>query len=100
METEYFIEPDPEIADLIPGYLSRRRKELARLSAALAKGDYKAIRTVSHKIHGSAGGYGCTDLVGIAGSLEQAARGADAAAVREGLGRLTDYLERVRIRNG
>ncbi|MFH2204816.1 MAG: Hpt domain-containing protein [Elusimicrobiota bacterium] len=97
MDKEYRIEADPEIADLIPGYLARRRKELPRLAAACVKGDFKAIRTVSHKIRGSAGGYGCTDLVGIAGGLEDAARAGDGDAVRGGLRALTDYLDRVRV---
>jgi hypothetical protein len=35
---------DPDLADLIPGFLENRRKDIASIMSALEQGDYETIR--------------------------------------------------------
>ena len=90
------VEIDPEIADLVPGYLANRRRELTELEALLAAADWQRIAHIGHRLKGSGGGYGFDALTTQGIALEQAAVAADAAAIRQILITLDDYLARVR----
>ena len=70
---------DPDIADLVPGYLEDRRADVVRLRAALASGERELVRRVGHQIRGSGTSYGYPDLTALGEQLElQAAAGSTA----------------------
>ena len=49
---------DPEIADLIPGYLINREQDIVAIYDALNKKDLPTVRILVHSMKGSGGGYG------------------------------------------
>jgi len=46
---------DPDLRELIPGYLQNRRKDIKAIGAALKGADLLKIRTLDHSMKGSAG---------------------------------------------
>ena len=91
------IHADPELRELIPGYLKNRFADATDMMEAFLKNDYEKVRAVSHAIKGSGGGYGFDGMTEIAGALEQAAKTHDATVVRQHLDLLIDYLTRVEV---
>lgn len=45
---------DPDLADLIPGFLESRRRDMGRIWEALARNDYETIRILGHSMEGEA----------------------------------------------
>ena len=89
------VEIDPELADIVPGYLEGRRNELAVLRAALDSSDMESLRMLGHRMKGSGGGYGFEGISEIGLHLEQAARDGDVAASTAAVDALESYLQRV-----
>lgn len=88
---------DPDLSDLVPGYLENRRKDIDAMTAALESGDFETIRVLGHGMKGSGGGYGFDTITEIGRSLERAAKNADAAGIGEQVALLCSYLDRVNI---
>ena len=89
------VEIDPEIADLVPGYLANRRADLPLLRDALAAADFETLATLGHRMKGSGGAYGFKQITAIGGALEKAAKDADAAGVESHRAELEDLLRRL-----
>jgi HPt (histidine-containing phosphotransfer) domain-containing protein len=96
-DTPFRIVPDPDLADLVPDFISRRHADLALLTAALSAGDLATIRATGHSIKGSGGGYGFDGLTEIGARLESSGAAGDADAAAEALHDLADYLENVEV---
>jgi signal transduction histidine kinase/AmiR/NasT family two-component response regulator len=92
------VQMDPELADVTPGYLEKRRGDLTVYRQAAADGDFETIREHAHKMKGTGTGYGFPRLTVLGSALEQAARQKDPEAVGKNLNELATYLERVRLR--
>jgi HPt (histidine-containing phosphotransfer) domain-containing protein len=88
---------DPDLRELIPGYLENRRKELPRLREALAQNDFPAIQRLAHRMKGEGGGYGFDAISAIGLGLERAANERDTSAIHSGLEELGSYLDRVQV---
>jgi HPt (histidine-containing phosphotransfer) domain-containing protein len=74
---------------------SLRDAEL-QLSEACLRGDFSALRTGAHRLLGQSRMIGCTSLTEAATRLEAAAQTGDAAACREGLGRVREKIQSVK----
>ncbi len=86
---------DAEIADLIPGFLENRRKDVETLQHALAQGDYETMRTLGHSMKGAGGSYGFDAITDIGSSLEQAAKEGNSEEIQRLVNELSIYLKRV-----
>ena len=86
---------DPDLEDLIPGFLNNRRNDVVQIRASLLTGDYTKIRLLGHSMKGAGGGYGFDPITDYGGEIEQAALKQDAATVEVFVSRLEDYLARV-----
>ena len=91
------VQLDPDIQDLVPGFLENRRKDVKTIQAALAKGDFSAIVVLGHTMKGDGGGYGFDTITDIGAFIETAAKQKSIERVREGLERLTEFLDRVEV---
>jgi hypothetical protein len=49
---------DPELEDIVPGFLDNRRKDLQILTACTENGQLDMIRLLGHRMKGDGGGYG------------------------------------------
>jgi HPt (histidine-containing phosphotransfer) domain-containing protein len=91
------VQLDPDIQELIPGFLENRRKDVKTIQAALAKGDFAAIIVLGHTMKGDGGGYGFDAITDIGASIETAAKQKSTERVRQGVERLAEFLERVEV---
>ena len=92
------VEVDAQLADLIPGFMDNRWRDIKTIMNALTAGDYQAIQTVAHQMKGAGGGYGF-DFISEAGcALEEAAKLGIVADIRQWVLDLSAYLTRVKVR--
>jgi HPt (histidine-containing phosphotransfer) domain-containing protein len=85
------------ILDLIPSFLSNRRREVESLRHAVIVGDFELVRRLGHRMRGVGGSYGF-DYVSILGRrIEQGGREHDVALLGELVADYEDYLSAVRI---
>ncbi len=91
------VEVDPEIKDLIPGYLARKRADVERIQSALDAGNFAAVATVAHKLKGEGGGFGLDELSEMSAALERAAKAGDGDDARRLAGRISDYINTVEV---
>jgi signal transduction histidine kinase/CheY-like chemotaxis protein len=82
---------------VVGGYLGKRRADVAKLRAALERGDYATIRTLGHQMAGTGGGYGFDPITEIGGAIEESALASDAARLRASIDDLDRYLNSVQV---
>ncbi len=91
------IRVDPDIAELIPGFLENRRKDIVAMLDAVQRGDFETVRLLGHSMKGAGGGYGFDAITEIGAALEQAAKQRNAAEIRNRVHELSRYLDRVEV---
>ena len=91
------IRADITFKHLIPGYLERRRQDVASLQVALDQGDYETIIMLAHNMRGSGSGFGFDTISELGALLEKSANQKNPKEVQEWMEELSDYLERVEV---
>ncbi len=89
------VKVDKDLEDLIPGFMQRRREDVASIRASLSAGDLDKVRITGHSMKGTGGGYGFEELSQIGSELEKAAQAGDADAISSLVVRLEEYLDKV-----
>lgn len=95
--TPIIAEVPEDFSDLVPDYLDGRRAELTTIPEALARGDFKQIRTWGHNMAGTGGGLGFEEITLIGRALEEAAVSSDSAAITASVKRLEKYLAALKV---
>ena len=95
MSEKIIVNTDPDLEDLIPGFLANRAKDVASIRALLEAGDFGGIRILGHSMKGAGGGYGFDRITELGDTIETAAVAGDAATIAEANDALDDYLSRV-----
>ena len=88
---------DPDLMDLIPGFLENRRNDVRVLQEALSQGDSECIRKLGHQMKGVGGGYGFDAITDLGRALEQAGKVRDFETAGNVIRELADYLENVEV---
>jgi HPt (histidine-containing phosphotransfer) domain-containing protein len=96
-DDKIIIKVDPDIADLIPGFLENREKDIEKMEDYLNSGNYEEIERLGHSMKGSGAGYGFDGISEIGGSIEIAGKEKDIEAIKEAIQKLRNYLDRVVI---
>src|SRR4030042_1573665 len=94
-EGKIIVRVDPDIADLIPGFLENRRKDIKTMGEAVIQGDFETIQTLGHSMKGAGGSYGFDAITDIGNSLEHAAMAKDSGGTKKSVQELAIYLARV-----
>lgn len=94
---KFVVYADPELAELIPGYLLHRKEDVRAIAAALSSGDYGLIENLGHTMKGSGGGYGFDAISEIGGKIEESAQKKKSDEIRKALKELEDYLGGVQV---
>ena len=97
MSDRVIVEVDEDLSDLIPGFLARKRAEVAAIFDAVARRDYEEISRVAHRIKGEGGSYGFDTMSEIGRSLQHVATMRDDGAVTTLARQLLSYLDHLEI---
>ena len=88
---------DPDLEELIPGYLRNRLKDVQDVQDALNSADFESIQRTGHTMKGSGGGYGFDFISAIGLALEEDAKEKNVQKIQNALQDLCDFLERVQV---
>ena len=88
---------NPDLEDLIPGFLENRRKDVAALGRATQMLDVKTVQLLGHRMKGDGGGYGFEEISSIGQALEHAAGREDWKVIAEKIEALTAFLAQVDV---
>jgi PAS domain S-box-containing protein len=91
---------NPAFADLIPGFLQNRRRDVIAMLEALGRDDFDTVAHLGHGMKGAGGSWGFQAITDIGAALERAAASADTVESRKWVGELSSYLDRVEIVSG
>ncbi len=91
------VEIDPDLEELIPGYLQNRMNDAQDVQALLNNADFESIQRMGHTMKGSGGGYGFDFISAIGLALEDGAKEKNANKIQNALHDLCDFLERVEV---
>ena len=91
---------DADLADLVPGYLESRKKDVERGRDGVGRGEFDKVRIVGHSMAGSGGGYGFPGITRIGRNIERGAMAHDADQVRSAARELELYLSRMVVEVG
>jgi CheY-like chemotaxis protein len=96
-QESFTITIDPDLEDLVPGYLEKRRKDIERFRECLDEKDFDELRSMGHKVKGSGGGYGFNGLSIIGADIENAAKLSDENAMKQHLEQYEAYIKGVKV---
>jgi len=91
------VRANPQLADLIPGFLQNRRHDVAAMLDALDRRDFAIVGNLGHGMKGAGGSWGFQGITDIGAALERSAESADNEGSRKWVGELSRYLDRVEI---
>jgi HPt (histidine-containing phosphotransfer) domain-containing protein len=87
------------LEQIVPGYLTRRRGEVTRMTSLLAAANYDRLRILGHDLKGSGSSYDFPELTRFGADLEAAAKRADHDTLAVEIMRLAGYLSRMHVVN-
>jgi HPt (histidine-containing phosphotransfer) domain-containing protein len=88
---------DPDLEEIVPGFLENRRRDVQTLATALQQNNLAQIHIIGHRMRGDGGGYGFDAISMMGAALEQAAAREDRDAIRRHTAELVDFLARVTV---
>ena len=97
MSDKIVVVVDPDLADLIPGFLGNRGTDVNTIRAHIAAGNFAEIRVIGHSMKGAGGGYGFDLITDIGARIETAAQAGNSDEILAAATDLEDYLSRVEV---
>jgi HPt (histidine-containing phosphotransfer) domain-containing protein len=91
------VEVDPDLTDLIPAFLTRKRADALTIRDAIENGDFVTVAALGHKLKGEGGSFGFDVITEIGAALEQAARQQERDSALKLALDLSEYLEKVEV---
>ena len=86
-----------DLEDLIPVFMSNRKKELDTLRVALAAAHFEQLRQLGHRMKGVGNSYGFNHVSTLGKHIEDGARSGDRAGLAACIAEYADYLAKVQI---
>ena len=86
-----------DLEDLIPVFMSNRKKELDTLRVALASADFEQLRQLGHRMKGVGNSYGFEKVSALGKQIEDGAKTGDRGVLGAHIADYADYLGRVQI---
>ena len=96
-EEIYKVKVAKDLEDLIPVFLSNRKKELDALRAALAASDFEQLRQLGHRMRGVGNSYGFDHVSTLGKHIEDGARSGEKAALEVRVAEYGEYLSKLQI---
>lgn len=92
------VQIDPDLKDLIPGFLENRSLDVEKLRSELEKNDFENIVSIGHSIKGVGGSYGFSLMSEYGANIEIAAKETNADVILENINQLDDYLKCIEVK--
>ncbi len=89
------VDIDPDLADLIPNYLSKAVERLDLAESLIGAGKLNEARKIGHDLKGSGSGYGFTEVTRLGQMLEASAADGKEVEARDAIRMLRAYLKAV-----
>jgi HPt (histidine-containing phosphotransfer) domain-containing protein len=86
-----------DLEDLIPVFMSNRRKEIETLRLALANADFEQLRQLGHRMRGVGNSYGFDLISEIGKQVEDGAAAGDRAGIASCIAEYFEYISTVQI---
>ena len=96
-EDDYKVKVAKDLEDLIPVFLSNRKKELDTLRVALASADFEQLRQLGHRMRGVGNSYGFEQVSVLGKHIEDGARSGDKASLEAHIAAYGDYLSKLQV---
>ena len=96
-EKSIIVYVDPDLQEIVPGFLENRRRDVQILETALQQHNFAQIHVIGHRMKGDGGGYGFDAISILGASLEQAAAREDRDAIRRHTAELFHFLAHVTV---
>jgi len=93
----YLVTVAKDLEDLIPVFMSNRKKELDTLRVALAAADFEQLRQLGHRMKGVGNSYGFARVSEIGKDVEDGARSGDRTTLESAIVSYADFLSKVQI---
>lgn len=94
---EFIAHIDPDLEELIPGFLENKKKDIETMKDALSKKEIETIRLLGHRMKGAGAGYGFEEISTIGHKLEEAANQGNRDIVPSLIEELEHYINNVKI---
>lgn len=91
------VQCDPDLEDLIPGYMNNRSKDIITIRECLEINDFEKIHLIGHSMKGSGGGYGFDAITDLGSRIEIAAMDSNKDEIDQTVRELEDYVNRVEV---
>jgi hypothetical protein len=88
---------DPAVRELMPAFLSNRKRDLEALRAALQAGDLGAVREVGHNIRAFSRVYGIEELTALGEDIRAAADEGSSLRISHLQRKLADCIEQLEL---
>ena len=88
---------DPDLEELIPGFLENRSNDVEKLKAACGASDFETLRSIGHSLKGVGGGYGFAMITKLGADIEISAKAGELENIEKCISELSDYLQRIEI---
>lgn len=88
---------DPDLEEIIPGYLERRNEDVEELKRLHQRADFAALKIQGHRLKGSGAAYGFEAITKIGREIEMAAGSCELEVIETAIAALASYLERVTV---
>ena len=88
---------DSDLADLIPGFLENRKKDVSTLRNHLSTKNFSEIKLLGHKMKGTSGGYGFNTMSQIGLQLEDAAANSNEDKIERLIEKLVHHLDNIEV---
>jgi len=96
-DADYKVTVARDLEDLIPVFMSNRKKELDTLRVALASADFEQLGQLGHRMKGVGNSYGFSHVSTLGKYIEDGARSGDRAGLEARIAEYADYLSKVQI---
>ena len=91
------VEVDPELTDLVPAFLSRKKADAIAIQKAIDSSDFVTVAALGHRLKGEGGSFGFDVVTEIGAALEQSAKQQDRDSALKLVHDLSEYLEKVEV---
>ncbi len=96
-DNQYRVIVAKDLEDLIPVFMSNRRKELDALRVALAAADFEQLRQLGHRMKGVGNSYGFARVSDLGKHVEDGAHSGDRASLEATILSYSEYLSKVQV---